>query len=106
MYCNGMVFCGVVDPKIPPYLARMHGWWGTKSGYYDIQSDMIYIFLQHPENHTIEGVVDTIIHEALERAIQRVYWDDWLQACHWVHLVIKIGNEIRNEVMVDQRTRI
>jgi len=85
------VFCGAVEPLYPPILHDMY-LIGLR-GIYHLHSDMIYIFLQHRENWDDEGVVDTIIHEDIERAVHRIFWEQDMKARSWSHLAIKINQK-------------
>lgn len=61
------------------------------AGLYYLDDDMIYIFLRHQANQTPEGLINILIHEDIERAIHRVFWDVYIKACGWSHLMIKIA---------------
>ncbi|MFX1519840.1 MAG: hypothetical protein ACFFCD_07960 [Promethearchaeota archaeon] len=88
-----IIFCGIHEPKVPPYVAKEVGSIAYKCGYYDLKTDAIYIFLSNPCNHSPRDLVDTIIHESIERAICRVFWDNYVKATSFSHLFIKISIE-------------
>jgi hypothetical protein len=88
-----IIFCGIREPKVPPYVKKEVGSTATRCGYYDLKTDTIYIFLSSPCNHKPRDLADTIIHESIERAVHRVFWDNYVKATSFSHLFIKISTE-------------
>ncbi len=88
-----IIFCGIREPKVPPYVEKEAGYLANRCGYYDLKTDTIYIFLNSPCNHKPKNLANTIIHETIERAVHRVFWDDYIKATSFSHLFIKISRE-------------
>lgn len=88
-----IIFCGIREPKVPPYVEKEVGYISNKCGYYDLKTDTIYIFLSSPCNHKPKDLANTIIHESIERAIHRIFWDNYVKATSFSHLFIKISIE-------------
>jgi hypothetical protein len=92
------IFCFEYPPMLKGKLLH------TTSGLYHLESDTIYIFLFSPFNWSPEGLIDTLIHEDCERAIQRIFWDDYVKASGWTHLFIKIAEKV-NEMQFDSKPK-
>ena len=88
-----IIFCGASEPKVPPYIEKEIGYKASRCGYYDLKTDTIYVFLNSPCNHEPRDLADTIIHESIERAIHRIFWDNYLKVTSFSHLFIKISKE-------------
>ena len=97
-----IIFCGIREPKIPPYVKKEVGYISNKCGYYDLKTDTIYIFLSSPCNHKPRDLANTIIHESIERAIHRVFWDYYVKAASFSHLFIKISIESDKMLTIEE----